>query len=426
MQAWRLRPGRVLPVAGWMSPMQSTEQSSKQARVERGRRSDLPRSRRAIERAHIVDSGSCRKLCSTAMLANRSYTLTATAESAAKKRRRPQQLARRGSSRLAPCPSPAALPSRCSCTAAELPSCSSGEWPRPQHEHPPARPASVVLRPRPLVSRARHVDIAFREDDLVEAHGRQASLLKLLPSTSTREPCPSLPRPSPAPWTRSRSRARRRPTAPRPPPPSRSSTASSRSSRSSRVAPSTSSSARSLRLHSATGSRPTFASRRFSPCPRRRATPSSVTWPSSVRPLSLSRRRLRLLETGSLTPSSLFLLFLPPPCAPSPFSVDLPLCLSDPRSVSLRGVVFFQDQHDIVPEDIGRLALRLGELAGKPEDSTLHIHPTQELSESGLPLGKISSTPDKEGRQISFAEKGFTSSGWHTDVGASCSLSLSP
>ncbi|GAA5935048.1 hypothetical protein JCM3775_004684 [Rhodotorula graminis] len=84
--------------------------------------------------------------------------------------------------------------------------------------------------------------------------------------------------------------------------------------------------------------------------------------------------------------------------------------------ISLRGVVFFQDQHDIVPEDIGRLALRLGELAGKPEDSTLHIHPTQELSESGLPLGKISSTPDKEGRQISFAEKGLTSSGWHTDV----------
>ncbi|GAA6048869.1 hypothetical protein JCM3770_003660 [Rhodotorula araucariae] len=84
--------------------------------------------------------------------------------------------------------------------------------------------------------------------------------------------------------------------------------------------------------------------------------------------------------------------------------------------ISLRGVVFFQRQDDIVPEDIGRLALRLGELAGKPEDSTLHIHPTQELSENGLPLGKISSTPDKDGRQISFAEKGLTSAGWHSDV----------
>jgi len=43
------------------------------------------------------------------------------------------------------------------------------------------------------------------------------------------------------------------------------------------------------------------------------------------------------------------------------------------RPVSQNGVVFFQGQHDIVPEDIGRLALRLGELAGKPEDSTLHM-----------------------------------------------------
>lgn len=43
------------------------------------------------------------------------------------------------------------------------------------------------------------------------------------------------------------------------------------------------------------------------------------------------------------------------------------------RPVSRNGVVFFQGQHDIVPEDIGRLALRLGELAGKPEDSTLHM-----------------------------------------------------
>ncbi|BGP18515.1 hypothetical protein JCM10213_002970 [Rhodosporidiobolus nylandii] len=84
--------------------------------------------------------------------------------------------------------------------------------------------------------------------------------------------------------------------------------------------------------------------------------------------------------------------------------------------LAYRGVLFFQDQRDLVPEDIGRLALRLGELAGKPEDSTLHIHPTQNLSENGLPLGKISSEPDAEGRQISFKEKGLTSAGWHTDV----------
>ncbi|GAA5969524.1 hypothetical protein JCM11641_008143 [Rhodosporidiobolus odoratus] len=84
--------------------------------------------------------------------------------------------------------------------------------------------------------------------------------------------------------------------------------------------------------------------------------------------------------------------------------------------ISYRGVVFFQDQRDLVPTDLATLALRLGELSGKPESSTLHIHPTQELSENGLPLGKISSEPDAEGRQISFKEKGVTSAGWHSDV----------
>lgn len=41
-------------------------------------------------------------------------------------------------------------------------------------------------------------------------------------------------------------------------------------------------------------------------------------------------------------------------------------------------------------------------------------HPTQELTETGLPLGKIDSQPDKDGRQISFAGKSFTSREWHT------------
>ncbi|SCV71701.1 BQ2448_3289 [Microbotryum intermedium] len=85
-------------------------------------------------------------------------------------------------------------------------------------------------------------------------------------------------------------------------------------------------------------------------------------------------------------------------------------------TISRNGVVFFQDQSDLTPEDLGRIALRLGELAGKPESSTLHIHPTQELTETGLPLGKISSKPDAEGRQISFADSGLTSKGWHSDV----------
>ncbi|KAG0663738.1 hypothetical protein C6P46_002307 [Rhodotorula mucilaginosa] len=84
--------------------------------------------------------------------------------------------------------------------------------------------------------------------------------------------------------------------------------------------------------------------------------------------------------------------------------------------ISYRGVVFFQDQHDLKKEDIGRLALRLGELAGKPEDSTLHIHPTQKLTETGLPLGKIDAKADAEGRQISFQHEGLSSRAFHSDV----------
>ncbi|GAA5986227.1 hypothetical protein JCM10908_006465 [Rhodotorula pacifica] len=84
--------------------------------------------------------------------------------------------------------------------------------------------------------------------------------------------------------------------------------------------------------------------------------------------------------------------------------------------ISYRGVVFFQDQRDLKPEDLGRLALRLGELAGKPEDSTLHIHPTQKLTETGLPLGKIDARADAEGRQISFQHEGFSSRAYHSDI----------
>lgn len=82
--------------------------------------------------------------------------------------------------------------------------------------------------------------------------------------------------------------------------------------------------------------------------------------------------------------------------------------------VSHQGVAFFRDQQDLVREDLATLALLLGELSGKPEESTLHIHPTQELDESGVPLGKIDNVPTKDGRQISFPDPGVISKGWHT------------
>lgn len=70
----------------------------------------------------------------------------------------------------------------------------------------------------------------------------------------------------------------------------------------------------------------------------------------------------------------------------------------------------------MVPTDLAELALLLGEQAGKPRESTLHIHPTQELDESGVPLGKIDNVPTKDGRQISFPDPGLISKGWHTYV----------
>jgi len=88
--------------------------------------------------------------------------------------------------------------------------------------------------------------------------------------------------------------------------------------------------------------------------------------------------------------------------------------------ISLHGAAFFRAQDDLSPADIGQLALLLGEASGKPADSGLHIHPTQELSEDGsLPVGRISNVADADGRQISFLEDDkseFASGGWHTDI----------
>lgn len=88
-----------------------------------------------------------------------------------------------------------------------------------------------------------------------------------------------------------------------------------------------------------------------------------------------------------------------------------------PKTVSFNGVAFFQAQ-DLTAEDLANLALQLGEAAGKPADSTLHIHPTapDQLGENGLPIGKISSEADASGRQISFKDErsNFASAGWHT------------
>lgn len=81
-------------------------------------------------------------------------------------------------------------------------------------------------------------------------------------------------------------------------------------------------------------------------------------------------------------------------------------------------MAFFSAQDSLTPNDLATLGLLFGELSGKPSDSTLHIHPTQELGENGLPVGTITNVADKDGRQISFKDErsSLASQGWHTDI----------
>lgn len=82
--------------------------------------------------------------------------------------------------------------------------------------------------------------------------------------------------------------------------------------------------------------------------------------------------------------------------------------------VSHRGVVFFTDQ-DITHEQQKVLGQRLGELAGKPKTSGLHVHP---ISENTPELGKDVSVIDSMGgiARAGFVEGTRASSGWHSDI----------
>ena len=103
------------------------------------------------------------------------------------------------------------------------------------------------------------------------------------------------------------------------------------------------------------------------------------------------------------------------PHPPRPLRIDSDVVVI----VSQQGVAFFKAQNDLTPTDLAALGLLLGTAVGKPHDSTLHIHPTQKLSETGLPVGTISSQASPDGRQISFPQldrSTLASSSWHTDV----------
>lgn len=91
--------------------------------------------------------------------------------------------------------------------------------------------------------------------------------------------------------------------------------------------------------------------------------------------------------------------------------------------VSRRGVVFFRNQ-DITDDQQQFLGQRLGELTGKPAESTLHVHPAKDLSK---PSGKEILEILPEGKSAKELAKQFetndnviptvrASRGWHTDI----------
>ena len=82
--------------------------------------------------------------------------------------------------------------------------------------------------------------------------------------------------------------------------------------------------------------------------------------------------------------------------------------------MSERGVVFFRNQ-DLEVDDQKTLGIKLGELSGKPAQSTLHVHP---LTEDTSPKGDQISIITSERAQA--YTRGDTSllaaQGWHADI----------
>lgn len=85
--------------------------------------------------------------------------------------------------------------------------------------------------------------------------------------------------------------------------------------------------------------------------------------------------------------------------------------------VSQRGVVFFRNQNiDDAKQRV--LGTKLGELTGKPKESTLHVHPTEApSSETGEEILVLQADQGVL-RQKEFLDKISTRSsrGWHTDI----------
>ncbi|WWC66111.1 uncharacterized protein I206_100011 [Kwoniella pini CBS 10737] len=83
-------------------------------------------------------------------------------------------------------------------------------------------------------------------------------------------------------------------------------------------------------------------------------------------------------------------------------------------TISQRGVVFFRSQDlDIADQKV--LGKKLGELSGHPHDSSLHIHPTTELSSAKGDHISIITSERRQARSIGDSSK-FASVNWHSDI----------
>ncbi|KAJ5692110.1 hypothetical protein N7462_001533 [Penicillium macrosclerotiorum] len=104
----------------------------------------------------------------------------------------------------------------------------------------------------------------------------------------------------------------------------------------------------------------------------------------------------------------------------SPNSDDLVQDLA--ITISQRGVVFFRAQDNLTDDLQKQLVHRLGQLAGKPADSTLHIHPvlnnTNEFGVSDAQVSTISSLARKKmfRHENQPNKRRYDSAQWHSDI----------
>lgn len=98
---------------------------------------------------------------------------------------------------------------------------------------------------------------------------------------------------------------------------------------------------------------------------------------------------------------------------------------NSPFLVSERGVVFFRAQDNLTNDLQKQLVHRLGQLTGKPSDSTLHIHPVlNNTSEFGVNDAEISTISSLGRKKIFVHENAARPSGtrrydaaqWHSDI----------